>query len=140
MVGALGLDQLSTRMYASLRELIDGWGKNVFAAGRDSVPFGRVGRAFYPLLLPLSPLIGFAPALILIVALFFGVTDSLLLWAALAQASLLLWWLYIYHIIGESPFYAFLSPLGAAMTFWIFLRAVIRGRNVEWKGRKYLVR
>ena len=47
----LGLDQLSTRMYTSLRELIEGWGKNIFAGGRDAMPFGALGRAIFPLLL-----------------------------------------------------------------------------------------
>ena len=37
----LGVNQLSTRMYASLREIIRGWRKNVFAGGLDSVPFGK---------------------------------------------------------------------------------------------------
>ena len=34
----LGLNQLSTRMYASLGEIINGWRKNVFAGGLDSMP------------------------------------------------------------------------------------------------------
>lgn len=42
-----GVDQLSTRMYTSFAELVHGWGKNVFAGGRDSVPLGRVGRFFF---------------------------------------------------------------------------------------------
>ena len=42
VVLAEGLNQLSTRMYTSLSELIHGWGKNVFAGGRDSVPLGNV--------------------------------------------------------------------------------------------------
>src|SRR5204863_7328907 len=36
----LGVRQLSTRMYASLREIVTGWRKNVFAGGLDAVPFG----------------------------------------------------------------------------------------------------
>ena len=39
----LGLTQLSTRMYTSLRELVEGWGKNIYAGGRDTVPFGAFG-------------------------------------------------------------------------------------------------
>lgn len=138
VVASLGLDQLSTRMYTSLRELIDGWGKNMFAAGRDSVPFGRIGKLIYPVLLLLSPVTGFLPALVLIASAFAILPHPLVLWAAIAQACLFMWWLYVYAIIGESPLYAFLTPLGAAMTFWIFLRAVLRGRRVIWKGREYL--
>jgi chlorobactene glucosyltransferase len=137
VVGMLGIDQLSTRMYTTLRELIEGWGKNTFAAGLDSVPLGKVGRAMFPVTLPLTPLTGFAPALVLLASLFVSVPGALMLWAAIAQVCLLLWWLYVYWMIGESPLLALLSPLGAAMTFYIFLRAVLRGRNVRWKGREY---
>jgi len=140
VVLALGIEQLSTRMYTSLRELIDGWGKNVFSGGRDSAPFGAVGRLLYPLMLLSAPLPGFLPALVLIASPFAGLPPALVLWAAITQTALLLWWLYVHRTIGESPLYAFLSPLGAAMVFYIFLRAVVRGRRVTWKGRDYLVR
>lgn len=137
VVGMLGLEQLSTRMYTSLRELVDGWGKNVFVAGRDTVPLGWLGRVTYPLTLPFAPFTGFAPALVLASAMFVEVPGALLLWAAIAQTCLLVWWLYVYHVIDEPPLWALLSPLGAGMTFYIFLRAVVRGSRVSWKGRQY---
>ena len=140
VIGAMGIDQLSTRMYTSLGELINGWGKNVFAAGLDTVPFGKVGRFLFPLLLPLTPLLGVAPAVILLLSLMFSFPEALLLWALLSQAFLLLWWLYVYHVIYESPLCALLYPLGAAMTSYIFFRAVLRGRKVAWKGRSYISR
>ena len=137
VVGMLAIDQLSTRMYTSLRELIDGWGKNVFAAGRDTVPFGWLGRVTYPFTLPFAPATGFIPALVLVLAIFVRIPEAVLLWAVVAQACLLLWWAYVYRVVGESPLWAVLSPLGAAMTFYIFLRAVARGSRVSWKGREY---
>lgn len=138
VVGVLGISQLSTRMYRSLGELIEGWGKNVFAAGIDSVPMGRWGKMAFPFLLPMSPLVGVLPAVVLLVGLITPLPASLTLWAALSQVFLLAWWLYVYWIIDESPLYALLSPLGAAMTSYIFLRAVARGKRVEWKGREYV--
>ncbi len=50
----------------------------------------------------------------------------------------LVWWLDIYRRIGEPLWYAVLYPLGGAVIFYIFLRAVIRGQNVQWKGRDYV--
>ncbi len=138
VVGVLGIGQLSTRMYRSLSELIDGWGKNVFAAGIDSVPLGRIGKFMFPFFLPLSPLVGVLPAAILLLGLVAPLPTDLTLWAGLSQVSLLVWWFYVYRLIDESPFYALLSPLGAAMTSYIFLRAVARGKRVEWKGREYV--
>ena len=135
-----GVNQLSARMYTSLREMIDGWGKNVFAGGRDSMMFGRLGKAIYPVVLLSGPLIGLIPPLVLLLWLAGFVPAAVATWAAITSVSLLLWWLYVYHWIDESPAYAFLSPLGAAVVFYILLRAVLRGQNVKWKGRRYVSR
>jgi chlorobactene glucosyltransferase len=135
-----GVNQLSARMYTSLREMIDGWGKNVFAGGRDSMMFGRLGKAIYPVVLLSGPLIGLIPPLVLLLWLAGFVPAAVATWAAITSVSLLLWWLYVYHWIDESPAYAFLSPLGAAVVFYILLRAVLRGQSVKWKGRRYVSR
>lgn len=133
-----GLDQLSTRMYTSLRELIHGWGKNVFAGGRDSVPFGWAGRLAFPFLLLSAPMWCFLPALILAATAFASVPQPLVVWAAITQASLLAWWILVYWRIRESLIYALLSPIGGLVLFYIFARAVARGERVAWKGREYV--
>lgn len=138
VVVAEGLKQLSTRMYTSLSELIHGWGKNVFAGGRDSVPLGKLGQIFFPFFLLSGPLIGLLPALVLIARVFVGFPEAVVLWAAIAQTALLLWWLFVYLQLGESPVYAVIAPLGAAVVFYIFVRAALRGQNVSWKGRSYV--
>ena len=51
----LGRDELTTRMYTSLREIMAGWRKNVFAGGREAMPWGRVGQVIFPALLLLVP-------------------------------------------------------------------------------------
>jgi len=51
---------------------------------------------------------------------------------------LLVWWSYVYWSIDESPLYALLSPIGAAVVFYIFGRAVLRGQRVSWKDRDYV--
>src|SRR6267378_267952 len=77
----LGVNQLSTRMYASLGEIINGWRKNVFAGGLDAVPFGKVGQSILPLALLLPPLLELLPALALTLAAFgLAAGDTLLLW------------------------------------------------------------
>lgn len=138
VVLAEGVAQLSTRMYTSLGELVRGWGKNVFAGGIDSVPGGRLGRLFYPFMLLSAPLSGVVPALILLASLVVTVPQPLVIWAGITQAVLLAWWAYVYWQAGESPLYALLSPLGAAVVFYIFMRAILRGRRVAWKGREYV--
>ena len=138
VVLAEGMNQLSTRMYTSLREIVHGWGKNVFAGGRDSVPSGALGQLVFPLLLLTGPLIGLAPAVVLVSSIFVSIPEALLLWALLSQAALIAWWLYVYNSIGEPLWYVFLSPVGAAVTLYIFFRAIVRGRRVMWKDREYV--
>lgn len=138
VVAAEGLNQLSTRMYTSLGELVRGWGKNVFAGGRDAVPLGAFGRVIFPFLLLSAPLFSLVPAVVLVLGLFVSLPQGVFLWAVIAQVALILWWAYVYREIGESPVYALISPVGAGVIFYIFLRAALRGQKVVWKDRTYI--
>jgi hypothetical protein len=136
-VMVLGLAQLRTRMYTSLRELVEGWGKNVYAGGADAMPLGRVGRLLFPLVLPIPALLGLVPPLALALAAAGVLGHGVLVWSAIATAANLIWWLLVYLWLGESPLYALLHPLGAAVLLYVVVRAMARGRRVEWKGREY---
>src|SRR5438876_11512286 len=128
----LGINQQSTRMYASLGEIISGWRKNVFAGGLDSVPFGKMGRTLFPLVLVLPPLLQLLPVLALVLAGFgMAAGTTLLLWAAVSCAATLLWWVVAYITVDENPLYALAYPLGALVLLYIFVSAVIRGRRVR---------
>jgi chlorobactene glucosyltransferase len=135
----LGLEQLRTRMYTSLRELVHGWGKNIYAGGRDALPPGALWRALYPLLLVLPSLAQLAPMLVLALGIAGMVGRDALLWSAIVTGLNTLWWLIVYALLGVSPLYALLHPLGAATFLYISLRAIVRGRQVHWKGRDYQV-
>jgi chlorobactene glucosyltransferase len=134
----LGVNQLSTRMYASLRDIIAGWRKNVFAGGVDAVPFGRIGRMLFPAALLLPPVMALLPVATLIFAAGGSTSTGLMLWATISTVSTLAWWLVVYTTIGENPLYAFIYPLGALMVLYTFVTAIIRGRRVTWKGRTYI--
>ncbi len=140
LVLMLGLDQLSTRMYTSLKGLIEGWRKNVFAAGIDSMPFAALGRIIFPFALLAPPLMQLLPPLALALGAFGIVTNGVLVWAVIATVATLVWWIVAYAQIGESPLYSFLYPLGALVLLYIFTSAMIRGRRVTWKSRTYVSR
>ena len=133
----LGLAQLSTRMYTSLSELIDGWGKNIYAGGRKAMPLGAFGRAIFPMLLVTPGLFGVVPPIVLALGLLGAVGSGALTWAAIATAANLTWWLLVYAWLRLSPVYALLHPLGVAMVLYIALGAIVRGRRVRWKEREY---
>lgn len=135
----LGVNQISTRMYGSLGEIVAGWRKNVFAGGLSSVPFGRIGQSLLPLALLLPPLLELLPPLALAVAATGQPAGgATLVWAIVSCAATLLWWIVVYATIGEKPLYALGYPLGALILLYICFTAVIRGRRVTWKGRTYI--
>lgn len=140
VAAAEGIDQLSTRMYTSLSELIRGWSKNVFAGGRDSVPWGIFGRILFPFLLFSAPLFTIVPAVVLAVSLIQRINPDLVLWAIIAQSAQLLWWISVYFRMKVSPLYALISPIGALVVLYIFARAAMRGQKVVWKDRQYVSR
>ena len=133
----LGLDQLSTRMYTTLRELVDGWGKNVYAGGVDAMPAGALGRAVFPLALMTPALFGLVPPLVLALGMLGVVGHGALVWGAIATGANLVWWLLVYAWLRTSPVYALLHPLGAGVVLYIAVGAIARGRRVRWKGREY---
>jgi chlorobactene glucosyltransferase len=134
----LGTEQLATRMYTSLGELIAGWRKNMYAGGREAMPLGWLGQLIFPLLLLTPPLGSLAPLIVLALGLLGLVPASLTLAAAIATAAVLLWWLVVYPAMRVSPLYAFTYPLGACVLLWIVVQAVVRGQRVQWKGRAYV--
>lgn len=140
LVLMLGLDQLSTRMYTSLRELINGWRKNVFAAGLDAMPFGILGRILFPFALLAPPLMQLMPVVVLLLGAMGLVSGSLLVWAAIATIATLGWWIAVYWQVSEPILYAFAFPVGALVLLYVFSSAIIRGRRVTWKGRTYISR
>jgi hypothetical protein len=125
-------------MYTSLAEVVNGWTKNMVTAGADSLPPGIIPRLLLPLLLLVVPLMHLAPVLTLIAAAFVPVAKGAVMWATVCTALLALWWGFIYaRAFRLSPLYALTLPLGAVVVLFIIARATVRGRGVEWKGRRY---
>lgn len=148
-----GLSQLSTRMYDGLGALVKGWGKNVYAGGRFAMRGGAVGRALYPLVLlsfPLGMLLPFTLLSALLLANVAVVSSPMTTDATLSTA--LLWWsvaasmgvlatFAVANRLNRDPIVrAVLAPLGGAVLLYICVLAIVRGRNVSWKGRGYQAR
>jgi hypothetical protein len=135
----IGVDQLATRMYASLREIVDGWTKNIWTAAPDQMPGGKLGVLLIPVLLPIPPLMATLPPLVLLAQFVLPVGPNIVAWALLCTGVMLVFWALVYAAIaGYSPLYAFTFPLGAGVVLYIILRAMARGRRVVWKGRGYV--
>ena len=140
---ALGIGQLSTRMYDGLDSLMKGWGKNMYAGGRHAMWWGAVGQRLYPLFLlsfPLGVLMPFvALAWCVVVMLLAGpVSTALLLWSAATSAATLTSFAAANRLNGDPIRRALLAPLGGAIVLAICLSAIARGNTVRWKDRGYV--
>ena len=133
----LARQQLSTHMYATLREIVRGWRKNIYAGGRHATLGGAVGRWLYPAVLLGVPLIGLMPPVALVLALFGALSTAWLTWSSIAVVTALVFWLTIYRFMNAPLRYVALYPLGLAMLLYIAIGAVAKGRRVEWKERHY---
>ena len=138
-----GRNHLSTRMYTSFGTLVRGWMKNIYAGGVRAAPFGSTGRALLPLALLAGPAASLAPVVVLILSAFGLVSSDWFVWSLIATIATLLWWGQVYvraPIVGVSRAlrFAALYPLGSLILGYIVIRAVVRGRRVEWRGREYV--
>jgi chlorobactene glucosyltransferase len=135
---AMGPDQLSTRMYTSLAEVVNGWTKNIVTAGADTLPAGMLARLLLPLLLLVIPLMHLAPVATLVASAILPLSAQVIMWARVCTGALAMWWALIYvRAFRQSPLYLLALPLGAIIVLFIVARATVRGRGVEWKGRRY---
>jgi chlorobactene glucosyltransferase len=129
---------LSTRMYTSLGEIMAGWRKNVFAGGREAMPWGRVGQVIFPALLLLIPLLTLVPPIALVTAWLAGAPEWLRVGAWIAIVAELATWIAVYRWMRAPAYYAAIFPLGAIVFGIIAVQAIARGSRVEWKGRAYV--
>jgi hypothetical protein len=133
-----GHSQFTTRMYTSLKEIIGGWRRSFNAGLRMSMPFGAIGQMLYPVVLILPPVLELAPAAVLAASPFVAVPAPAVLWASLAETGLILLWLDVYRGLTRGFIHALLHPLAALIVLYISATALLWGRSVHWKGRKYV--
>lgn len=133
-------DQLSTHMYSGYREAVSGWRKNIYASGRHAAFGGRVGRALYPIVLPLMPISALVPPIVLLLCALGALSGTWLAWSAIVYVASVLYWALLYLWFKQPLWYALLYPLGSLVLLIIAGGAILRGRKVEWKARQYVAR
>ncbi|HEV8410129.1 MAG TPA: glycosyltransferase family 2 protein [Gemmatimonadaceae bacterium] len=133
-------DYLETRMYEGFGELWRGWGKNLWAAGRDTLEMAPAVLAVVRVASPFVTLWEIAPAAAILLGLAGLVPAMVLAWGAITYTINTFFWV-LFHIGLRSPaWYAALNPLAAIVLMGMFARAAWRNDRVEWKGREYLSR
>ncbi len=132
-----GIEHMSTRMYEGLGEIVRGWGKNVYAAGRDSLKLGPIGHAVLRVIFPLPALWEIVPILLVIGAVCGVLPPAVGIWGALVFAITAFFWGIVYRLAKQPVAWGLLHPLASVLIFGIFTRAAWKGDRVEWKGRAY---
>jgi chlorobactene glucosyltransferase len=135
---ALAEQLMETRMYRGLRQLIEGWSKNIYLGGRRSFPDEPIQRALVPAMLSIALMFWILPPGVLLATLVNPSLVSLKAPAELAIGLSVVFWMVICGGMRIPPLYGLGYPLGALMGMYIALRSTWRGaRKVEWRGRVY---
>jgi chlorobactene glucosyltransferase len=136
----VGFDHMTTRMYEGFAEIWRGWGKNIWAAGRDTISAGPRVRALLRIVAPLVPLWEIIPPVAIAAAVVGAAPIAVGVWGTIAFAANTLFWMMIHLAFRAQVRYALLNPLAALVLVGLFARASWRGERVEWKGRSYVSR
>ncbi len=123
---------MTTRMYTNLREIFEGWSKNLASGAPQMMPPIRLVRAAFPWVMWVPSLVWLVPPVVL------AITGALP-WLVVILLSLAIWG-FIAANEKVPVWYALLYPLGAGVMIAIMLRSAVRGRHIEWKGRVYGMR
>ena len=125
-----GPEYMTTRMYRTLGEIVEGWSKNLAIGVPLTLPPIRWVRRAAPYLMWLPALAWVAPPVWW--ALHGGA------WALATIAISLAIWTVVYRAEKAPLRYALLYPFGAALVVGIMLRSAWRGgRKIVWRGRQY---
>jgi chlorobactene glucosyltransferase len=133
----MAIEQMSTRMYASFDELVAGWSKNLWSAGRHILVRSRVIRAVGRVLAPLSTVLGVVPVAAALLGLLGVLGGWWTLFGLTAYAFQVLTIALLYLGVGARWWYALLHPLASLIIGYVFAIAAARGDRTAWKGREY---
>jgi chlorobactene glucosyltransferase len=126
---------METRMYRSLRELVEGWSKNMYLGGRLSFPRQPALQALVPLMLVTAFSFWLVPPAAVALT---GGRGGLGTAALVATGLSATFWMLISFGMRIPAWYGLFYPLGALTALGIGVRSAWRGgRKVVWRGRSY---
>jgi hypothetical protein len=129
-------DLMETRMYSSLRGIIEGWTKNLAQGSRRTVP--RWLAPAVPWLLALFTLTAWVlPPVLLVASIFTALPAGVPTWALVASAASVVCWVAVNAALHVPPQHGLIYPLGATVVALLFVRSALRGGRVHWRGRHY---
>ncbi|NJD11088.1 MAG: glycosyltransferase [Gemmatimonadetes bacterium] len=129
-------DLMETRMYRSLRGIIEGWTKNLAQGSRRAVPAWLAPLA--PWLIALVTLAAWVvPPVLLVASIFEPLLPGVQSWALAAAGAGAACWVLVNAALRAPPQHGLVYPLGALAVALLFVRSAIRGDRVVWRERRY---
>jgi chlorobactene glucosyltransferase len=134
-------EHFATRMYRSLNDIVEGWGKNVYVGSRQSMG-GRM-----PFLAALTPAamvftllaLWVTPSVALLLSLAGVLSGAVVPWSVITYGLSTLFWVAVHYRFRAPIALAPLHALGALFVVGIILKSWRGGGRVRWKGREYHV-
>ena len=132
---AFATELMETRMYRNLGQLVEGWSKNLYLGGRQSLRDYPLLRFLFPMSFVLVGLFWLTPPLWVLAGPGAGSPGKVA--ALLATGLSVLFWALISRGMHIPARYGLVYPLGVISLMFIAGRSILRGRQVEWRGRTY---
>jgi chlorobactene glucosyltransferase len=127
---------METRMYRSLRGIIEGWSKNLAIAMRRAAP-AWLGSAAPWLAASIIAVLWVIPPALMMVSFFVSIAPQLEVWSVLVTSVSLFFWLALMIRMHVPPMFALGYPFGALSVIALTIRSGRLGPRIEWKGRAY---
>lgn len=135
---AFATELMETRMYRNLRQLVEGWSKNLYLGGRQALRHHPVLQRLLPTFFALVGAFWLAPPVVLILSHWRALPAG---WAApggLATAGSVLFWSLVSWGMAIPVWYGLFYPVGVVGLMFVAARSITRGSSrVEWRGRTY---
>ena len=133
-------DNLMIRMYHSLREMVNGYSKNVYTASKHLMG-AFLGPIFFVFTIVPHISMWALPIFVLLITAVLGLNLQLLFCMGSLYLAGIFAWSVVSRHSGLSVNLSFISgllhPLGAGVVGYIFFHSMFRSTRVRWKNRKY---
>jgi chlorobactene glucosyltransferase len=136
---AFATELMATRMYRGLGQLVEGWSKNMYLGGRQSLHDHPALRALLPVFFSLVGIFWLTPLALWVAGAMWG-APVLMTGGVVATLLSVLFWALVSAGMKIPAWYGLFYPLGVVSLMYIAGRSIFRGdRRVEWRGRTYRI-
>lgn len=129
-------DLMDTRMYRSLGGIMEGWTKNL-ALGSARTVGGWLAPLVPWIVGAFTLAVWVLPFVLLVSSMFVHLPGAMIQWSVIVVSASALSWMATNLTMKAPPQHGLLYWLGALVVGLLFFRSALKGRTVDWRGRRY---